>query len=48
MSSFENFKMRNDKESIIVNKTFEFTLDIIEFSEELYKVSRFSIANQIF
>lgn len=33
--------MRNDRENRIVNKTFEFTLDIIEFSEGLYKASRF-------
>ncbi|SHG89287.1 four helix bundle protein [Chryseobacterium oranimense] len=40
--------MRNDKENVIVNKTFDFALNIIEFSEELYKVNKFSLANQIF
>ncbi|WP_317044738.1 four helix bundle protein [Chryseobacterium sp. PMSZPI] len=40
--------MRNDKENSIVNKTFDFALNIIEFSEELYKINRFSLANQIF
>lgn len=40
--------MRNDKENIIVNKTFDFALNIIEFSEELYKGNRFPLANQIF
>ncbi|MDC8101842.1 four helix bundle protein [Chryseobacterium rhizosphaerae] len=40
--------MRNDKENIIVNKTFDFALNIIEFSEKLYKVNKFSLANQIF
>jgi len=40
--------MRSDKENIIVNKTFEFALHIIEFSEILYKTHRFSLANQIF
>ncbi|MDC8106568.1 four helix bundle protein [Chryseobacterium sp. PTM-20240506] len=40
--------MRDDKENIIVNKTFDFALNIIEFSEELYKANRFPLANQIF
>jgi four helix bundle protein len=40
--------MRNDKENVIVNKTFDFALNIIECSEELYKVNKFSLANQIF
>jgi TIGR02436 family protein len=40
--------MRNDKENIIVNKTFEFALNIIEFSEQLYKVNKYSLGNQIF
>ncbi len=37
--------MRNDKENIIVNKTFDFALSIIEFSEGLYKINKFSLAN---
>ncbi|WP_316932889.1 four helix bundle protein [Chryseobacterium sp. FH2] len=40
--------MRNDKENIIVNKTFDFALNIIEFSEDLYNANRFPLANQIF
>lgn len=40
--------MRNDKENIIVNKTFNFALNIIEFTEELYEAKRFPLANQIF
>lgn len=40
--------MRNDKENIIVNKTFDFALNIIEFSEDLYEAKKFSLANQIF
>lgn len=40
--------MRNDKENIIVNKTFDFALNVIEFSEKLYKVNKFPLANQIF
>lgn len=40
--------MRNDRENIIVAKTFDFALDIIEFSEDLYENKKFSLANQIF
>lgn len=40
--------MRNDKENIIVNKTFDFALNIIEFSEGLYRINKFTLANQIF
>jgi len=40
--------MRNDKENIIVNKTFDFALDIIEFVENLYEAKKFPLANQIF
>ncbi len=40
--------MRNDKENIIVNKTFDFALQIVEFSEILFAHKRFSLANQLF
>lgn len=40
--------MRDDRENIIAKKTFGFALDIIEFSEDLYKANRFPLANQIF
>ncbi|WP_313504153.1 four helix bundle protein [Kaistella carnis] len=40
--------MRNDKENLIVNKTFDFALQIIEFSEMFFEQKRFSLANQIF
>lgn len=40
--------MRNDKENIIVNKTFDFALNIIEFSEYLYDAKKIPLANQIF
>jgi len=40
--------MRNDKENIIVNKTFDFALNIIEFSENLYASKKYPLANQIF
>lgn len=39
--------MRNDKENLIVKLTFEFALDIIEFSEELEEKRKFVIARQI-
>ena len=39
--------MRNDKENLIVNLTFEFALDIVEFSEELEALRKYAIANQI-
>lgn len=40
--------MRNDRENIIVNKTFDFALDIIDFTENLYESKKFPLANQIF
>ncbi|MDQ1163540.1 four helix bundle protein [Chryseobacterium sp. SORGH_AS_0447] len=40
--------MRNDKENVIVNKTFDFALKIIEFSEVLYEAKRYPLANQVF
>jgi len=39
--------MRNDKDNLIVNLTFEFALDIIEFAEELENARKYVIANQI-
>jgi four helix bundle protein len=39
--------MRNDKDNLIVQLTFEFALDIIEFSEELEEKRKFVIARQI-
>lgn len=40
--------MRNDKENIIVIKTFDFALKIIDFSQIFFDQKRFSLANQIF
>ena len=40
--------MRDDKKNFIVDKTFEFALLIIEFSESLYLQKRFPLANQLF
>jgi four helix bundle protein len=39
--------MRDDKENLTVKLTFEFALDIIEFSEELEANRKFAIAKQI-
>ncbi len=40
--------MRNDKENIIVQKTFEFSLEIISFTEELRIWKKFELASQLF
>ena len=40
--------MRNDKDNIIVNLTFEFSLQIIDFSEKLRGLHKFEMASQIF
>ena len=39
--------MRDDKENLIVKLTFEFALDIIEFSELLEEKRKFVIARQL-
>lgn len=40
--------MRNDKDNLIVKLTFEFALDIIDYSESLRKLHRYEMASQIF
>ena len=40
--------MRNDKDNLIINLTFEFALEVIDFSEELRKLNKFEMASQIF
>ena len=41
--------MRTDKtDNLIVNLTFEFSLNIIEYSENLFSIKRFKLADQIF
>ena len=40
--------MRNDKKNIIVNKTEDFALAIIEFTEKIYEKHRYRMADQIF
>ena len=39
--------MRNDKENIIVDMTFQFSLEIIKFSELLEEKKKFVLAKQI-
>lgn len=40
--------MRNDKENIIVKLTYEFALEIIDYSEELRSLRKYEMASQIF
>ena len=40
--------MRNDKKNLIVDLTFEFSIKIISFSEEIRALNRFEMASQIF
>lgn len=36
------------KENVVVSKSFEFALEIIDFSEELVVLKKFALANQVF
>ncbi len=40
--------MRSDKENLIVDLTFQFSLDIIKFIEQLEGHRKFTLANQLF
>ncbi len=40
--------MRTDKENLIVKKTFDFSLQIIEFIDLLEQKKKFPLANQLF
>ncbi|MBZ9730439.1 four helix bundle protein [Salegentibacter sp. JZCK2] len=40
--------MRNDKENIIVGKTFDFALKIIDYSEELRSKHKYEMCSQLF
>lgn len=40
--------MRNDKDNLIVNKTFDFAAEIIDYSEELRKLHKYEMASQLF
>jgi len=39
--------MRNDKENVIVDKSFQFALGIIKFSEKLEEEKKYIVARQI-
>ncbi|SHI32594.1 four helix bundle protein [Arenibacter nanhaiticus] len=40
--------MRNDKENIIVKRTFDFSLGIIEYCEKLRSLNKYEMASQLF
>jgi four helix bundle protein len=40
--------MRSDKENIIVKKTFDFSLEIIEYCEVLRSFNKYEMASQLF
>jgi hypothetical protein len=40
--------MRNDKDNLIVNLTFSFSLKIIDFTELLESKRKYNLANQLF
>ncbi len=40
--------MRNDKDNLIVKKTFDFALGIIDYSEELRTRNKFEMCTQLF
>lgn len=40
--------MRNDKENLIVDLTFKFSLEIITYTETLEAIRRFNITKQLF
>lgn len=37
-----------ERENIIVDKTFQFALDIIDFTESLNELKKYSLSNQLF
>ncbi|POY36717.1 four helix bundle protein [Solitalea longa] len=40
--------MRNDKDNLIVTMTFKYSLEIIEYTEQLELLKKFNMANQLF
>ncbi len=40
--------MRNDKDNLIVNLTFKFSLEVINFSEQIRTLHKYEMASQIF
>ena len=43
----ESFFIKNEKENLIVRLTFEFSIQIIKYSEELEAFRKFAISNQL-
>jgi len=39
--------VRNDKENLIVNKTFSFALEVIDYSEKLRLLHKYEMASQL-
>ncbi len=39
--------MRNDKDNLIVNLTFKFSLEVINFSEQIRILHKYEMASQI-
>nr|WP_279346080.1 four helix bundle protein [Gramella oceanisediminis] len=48
INQFENSNVRDDKQNIIVSKTFDFSLEIILFTEVLRNERKFELASQLF
>ena len=40
--------MRNDKDNLIVGLTFDYSLEVIKFSEHLRSLNKFEMSSQIF
>lgn len=40
--------MQTNKENLIIELTFQFALDIITFSEQLEKLKKYNLSNQLF
>ena len=40
--------MRNDKDNVIVKKTFDFALQIIDYSEKIRSLNKFEMCSQLF
>lgn len=39
--------MRNDKPNLIVDKTFQYALKVLDYAEKLYAMKRYALADQI-
>lgn len=40
--------MRNDKPNVIVDKTFQYALKVLDYAEKLYEVKRFALADRLY